>query len=74
MLFRSDERILKSPEPFVALNELADSSVNFVVRGWVVTSDYWGVYFETNRKIYEEFNKRGIGFPFPQLTIHKAEA
>ena len=73
-ILASDERILKSPEPFVALNELADSSVNFVVRGWVVTSDYWGVYFETNRKIYEEFNKRGIGFPFPQLTIHKAEA
>ena len=73
-ILASDERILKSPEPFVALNELADSSVNFVVRGWVVTSDYWGVYFETNRKIYEEFNKRGTGFPFPQLTIHKAEA
>ena len=51
-ILASDERILKSPEPFVALNELADSSVNFVVRGWVVTSDYWGVYFETNRKMY----------------------
>lgn len=69
-----DDRVLSDVEPFVALHQLADSSVNFVVRVWASTPDYWGVYFEVNKKIYEEFNKRGIGFPFPQLTIHKANS
>lgn len=69
----AEERILKDPEPFFAMKEMADSSVNFVMRGWVSTSDYWGVYFDTNRKVYDVFNERGIGFPFPQLTIHHAD-
>ncbi|WP_018109426.1 mechanosensitive ion channel family protein [Bacteroides propionicifaciens] len=73
-VINQDERVLSDVEPFVALHQLADSSVNFVVRVWVSTPDYWGVYFEVNKKIYEEFNKRGIGFPFPQLTIHKADS
>lgn len=73
-ILNSEARIKQDPAPFIALHELADSSVNFVVRGWVNTSDYWGVYFDTNKKIYEEFNKRGIGFPFPQLTVHKGNA
>lgn len=73
-VINQDERVLADVEPFVALHQLADSSVNFVVRVWVSTPDYWGVYFEVNKKIYEEFNKRGIGFPFPQLTIHKADS
>lgn len=69
----AEERILKDPAPFFAMKEMADSSVNFVMRGWVSTSDYWGVYFDTNRKVYDVFNERGIGFPFPQLTIHHAD-
>lgn len=72
-LLASDERVLSDPAPFFAMKELADSSVNFVVRGWTKTEDYWGVYFDMNKKIYEEFNKKGIGFPFPQLTIHNAK-
>ena len=60
----ADSRILKDPAPFVELGALADSSVNFTVRLWVKTADYWGVWFDMNRKVYEEFNKRGIGFPF----------
>ena len=52
---------------------LADSSVNVVVRVWVKSSDYWGVYFDTNKAIYATFNAEGIGFPFPQLTVHQAK-
>lgn len=68
----ADSRILKDPAPFVELGSLADSSVNFTVRLWVKTADYWGVWFDMNRKVYEEFNKRGIGFPFPQIQVHQS--
>ena len=73
-ILEGDERILKDPAPFIAMNELGDHGVIYTVRGWVKTADYWGVYFDTNKKIYEDFNKKGIGFPFPQLTIHKGQA
>lgn len=66
-----DARILGEPAPFIALSALADSSVNVVVRAWVKSSDYWGVYFDTNKAIYATFNAEGIGFPFPQLTVHQ---
>lgn len=67
-----DERILKDPAPFIALHELAASSVNVTIRVWVASSNYWDVYFQTQKRIYEEFNKQGVNFPFPQLTIHNA--
>lgn len=70
-IIKKDARILKDPAPFVALSELADSSVNFTVRVWVKGADYWGVFFDTNRAIYETFNEKGIGFPFPQVQIHQ---
>ncbi|MDE5561110.1 MAG: mechanosensitive ion channel [Bacteroidaceae bacterium] len=70
-LFAADGRIQKDPAPFVALGALADSSVNMTVRVWVLREDYWGVFFDTNEKIYNEFNRQGIGFPYPQLTVHK---
>lgn len=70
-LINKDERILKEPVPFVALGSLADSSVNMTVRVWVKSENYWSVFFETNEKIYNEFNRQGIKFPFPQLTIHQ---
>ena len=69
---KADPRVLTDPAPFVALSELADSSVNFTVRFWVKSADYWGVFFDTNRKVYEEFNRRGIGFPFPQIQVHQS--
>ena len=68
----ADERILKDPAPFVELGALADSSVNFTVRLWVKSADYWGVWFALNRSVYEEFNKRGIAFPFPQIQVHQS--
>ena len=72
-LLAADKRILPAPEPFLALHALDTSSVNVVIRVWVKTEDYWGVYFDINRSIYEAYNKAGIGFPFPQLTVHSAK-
>ena len=73
-ILAKDERILQEPAaPFVAMNQLADSSVNYVVRVWVKSADYWDVYFDITRIVYERFNAEGIGFPFPQLTIHQAK-
>ena len=68
----NDQRVLTTPQPVIALNALADSSVNIALRIWVKSEDYWAVYWETNEKIYNEFNRRGINFPFPQLTVHNA--
>ena len=70
-LISEDPRILQDPAPFVALKELADSSVNIVVRCWVKGEDYWAVNFDMNKRIYETFNREGISFPFPQLTVHQ---
>lgn len=69
-LIASDERILKDPAPFIAVSALADSSVNFVVRAWVKAPDYWGVHFDMNEKVYNEFNKEGLSIPFPQMDVH----
>lgn len=71
-LIQSDSRILQEPAPVVALHALDASSVNVTIRVWVLNKDYWDVYFEMNKKIYEEFNRQGINFPFPQLTIHQS--
>ena len=70
-LIDADERILKTPEPFIALSKLADSSVDFTLRVWVNSANYWGVYFDMNRNIYETFNQKGISFPFPQMVVHQ---
>ncbi len=73
-ILAKDERILQEPAaPFIAMSQLADSSVNYVVRVWVNSPDYWNVYYDITRIVYERFNAEGIGFPFPQLTIHQAK-
>lgn len=72
-LIAADSRILKDPAHFIALGALADSSVNITVRAWVKSADYWGVFFDMNKIVYETFNKEGIEFPFPQLTVHTAK-
>jgi len=66
-----DKRIKKDPAPYINVHKLDDSSVNILVRVWVDTPNYYTVLFDGNRAIYEEFNKRDIGFPFPQLTVHQ---
>ena len=69
-LIAEDERILKDPEPFIALGELADSSVEITTRVWVNAADFWGVFFDMNEKVYKTFAKEGINIPFPQLDVH----
>ena len=69
-LIKADDRILTDPEPFVAVSALADSSVNFVVRVWVESGDYWGVYFDMNENVYNKFNEVGLNIPFPQMDVH----
>jgi small conductance mechanosensitive channel len=66
----SDERVLKDPAPQVALSELGDSSVNFVVRPWVNKADYWDVYFGTHETVKKKFDEAGISIPFPQRDVH----
>lgn len=68
-----DTRILADPAPYIALQALAASSVNVVVRVWVKSADYWDVFFDINRDVYATFNAQGISFPFPQLTVHRAD-
>ena len=74
-LVAADERILDEPECTIAVSELADSSVNFVVRPWVKTADYWGVFFDLTEAIKKRFDKEGISFPFPQqdVYLHKVD-
>ena len=71
-IIANDKRILTSPPPFIELGELAASSVNIKIRVWVNSSDYWNVFFSMNQTVYTTFNKEGINFPFPQLTVHQA--
>lgn len=72
-IIAADERILKDPAPFIGVGALSASSVDIKVRVWTKSSDYWDVYFDMNRIVYATFNKEGIGFPFPQLTVHQAK-
>lgn len=69
----ADGRILQDPAPFIALSSLGESSVDFVLRAWVKNADYWDVYFDLNRQIYEVFGQKGISFPFPQMVVHQAK-
>lgn len=72
-IIAADSRVLTTPAPFIGLGELAASSVDIKVRVWTKTENYWDVYFDMNKIVYETFNKEGIGFPFPQLTVHQAK-
>jgi small conductance mechanosensitive channel len=71
----ADERVLDDPACTIAVSELADSSVNFVVRPWVKTADYWAVFFDLTETIKKRFDQEGISFPFPQqdVYLHKAD-
>ena len=69
-IMAADERILKDPEPAVAVFELADSSVNFRVRPWVKTGDYGSVYCDLTEAVKKRFDREGISIPYPQRDIH----
>ena len=66
----SDERVLNDPSPTVAVYELADSSVNFVVRPWVNSADYWDTYFDMTAKIKLALDENSITIPYPQQDVH----
>ncbi|MGI9224885.1 MAG: mechanosensitive ion channel family protein [Woeseiaceae bacterium] len=69
-LIAAEDRILSDPAVTIAVSELADSSVNFVVRPWVKSADYWGVKFELTEAIKKRFDEVGISFPYPQQDVH----
>lgn len=69
-ILAKDERILKDRDLFVRLNEMADSSLNFVIRVWVKTEDYWNVNFDLKEKIKNALDKNHIVIPFPQMDVH----
>jgi small conductance mechanosensitive channel len=65
-----DERVLKEPETVVAVSELGDSSVNFVVRPWCKKEDYWALRWDLTRRFKEELEAAGCSIPFPQRDVH----
>jgi len=72
-ILKEDQRILDHPEPTIGVLELAESSVNFAVRPWVKTADYWGVYFGLMEAVKERFDAEGISIPYPQRDVHVIE-
>ncbi len=69
-IIKEDKRILKDPKPLVVVGELADSSVNFFVRPWCNTDDYWDIKFDFIEKVKQEFDKAQISIPYPQMDVH----
>ena len=69
-IISEDARILKDPDVVIAVSELADSSVNFIVRPWVNSADYWGVLWDTTEKVKLRFDEAGVSIPYPQMDVH----
>jgi small conductance mechanosensitive channel len=72
-VLKADERVLEDPAPNIAVSQLADSSVNLIVRPWAKTSDYWGLYWDLTENIKKRFDKEGVSIPFPQRDVHLYE-
>lgn len=72
-VLQNDEKVLKDPEPFVGVSELADSSVNLAVRPWATPEHYWDVYFGITEKCKNALDEKGITIPFPQVDVHMAK-
>jgi small conductance mechanosensitive channel len=69
-IVESHEKVLAEPEPMIHLHKLGDSSINFVVRPWTATTDYWEVYWYVTREVKMRFDREGISIPFPQRDVH----
>jgi small conductance mechanosensitive channel len=69
-ILKEHEKVLKDPEPMVKLHTLGESSVDFIVRPWVKTTDYWDVYWDVTREVKMRFDSEGIAIPFPQRDVH----
>jgi small conductance mechanosensitive channel len=70
-MIKSEKRAIRLEDSLVAVGELADSSVNFKVRVWVNSGDYWGVYHDFHENVKLTFDKEGISIPYPQMDIHQ---
>lgn len=73
-LITADDRILDEPVPVIAVSELADNSVNFIVRPWVKTADYWNVYWDMTEAVKLRFDQEGLHIPYPQRYVHLHQA
>ncbi|PKL85188.1 MAG: mechanosensitive ion channel protein MscS [Ignavibacteriae bacterium HGW-Ignavibacteriae-1] len=73
-LIAEDDRVLPEPEPLIALSKLNNSSVDFTVRVWCKSEDYWNIYFDMHEKVYNTFPKKGLTIPFPQMDLHLKKA
>jgi small conductance mechanosensitive channel len=69
-IIAADERVLAEPAPVIALGELADSSVNFLVRPWARSEDYWALLWDTTETVKLRFDEAGISIPYPQMDVH----
>ena len=69
-IVENHEKVLRDPAPNIRLHELADSSVNFIVRPWARTVDYWDVYWDVTREVKRRFDAEGVTIPFPQRDVH----
>ena len=69
-LLAGHEKVLTDPPVFIEVAELADSSVNFTVRAWVNSADYWAVFFYMQENVYKKFDEVGLNIPFPQMDVH----
>lgn len=69
-IITADERVLADPAPTIVVGELADSSVNILVRPWVKSADYWGVFWDTTEAVKLRFDEAGLSIPFPQVDVH----
>ena len=69
-IVNSHSAVLQDPAPVIELHELGDSSVNFVVRPWCNTGDYWDVYFDLTEQIKKACDEKGLNIPFPQRDVH----
>ena len=69
-IIANHDKVLQDPKPVIRLHELGDSSVNFIVRPWSKTSDYWDVYWDITREVKQRFDAEGISIPFPQRDVH----
>jgi len=69
-IIAADDRVLQEPAPVIALGELADSSVNFLVRPWVNSADYWKVLWDTTEAVKIRFDAEGVSIPYPQMDVH----
>ena len=72
-IVRANDAVLDEPEPMIRLHELGDSSVNFIVRPWVKTEDYWDTHWDLTKAVKLRFDKEGISIPFPQRDVHVYE-